>query len=464
MGENSIDGNHAATLLNINAFEKEFVGYFKTKLGKYEKMAQNATVGKKTELGGDVAVGFSSTTAVAAAAVTAVVALPVAAAVTMGAAGPVAVLGTVVVGKHVIKIIRERKCKATIDATEEFAKSTLGYYVEQAGKELSRIFEYQLSILKDAEPAEIMARSAVDLMLNLKDGDSFDSNTLLRKVLDQDSSKAVVQKQELETKCDILSNKKWRTPSVFWKPGLRKVVSSFDDGRREKIYKFDYLEKDGSKPQKYGFRGEFLLLHDSGGNGENGDPEPLHFISSNIEKTYNIITRQGNTRTDYQPYHCLMRRTEDLKWFSKAIKTQLSFARFAAEMYNYPATRCVKPVYRPVNQSPVDEFLDLSNANLSDSDFTAANFMGYNLQACNLDKSFSLFGNFQGAVLNKATFTQARLLHCNLDGVNARQCTWNEAEIHDCVVNDADFGDPEDTMAMGSWMGTDLSTAGFTGF
>ena len=76
----------------------------------------------------------SSTAAVATAVVTAVVAVPVAAAATMGAAGPAAVLGAVVVGKYVIKIIWKRKCKATIDATEEFAKSTLGYYAEQAGR------------------------------------------------------------------------------------------------------------------------------------------------------------------------------------------------------------------------------------------------------------------------------------------------------------------------------------------
>lgn len=208
MGETTIDGQHAATLLNINAFENELVDYFKKKLGKYEKMAQNPTVGKKTELGGDVAVRFSSTAAVAAAVVTAVVALPVAAAVTMGAAGPVAVLGKVVVGKYVIKIIRKRKCKATIDATEEFAKSTLGYYVEQTGKELSRIFEYQLSMLSDVNQAKIMAKSTVELMLSLKDGEPFDSNTLLQNVL---NSKGDVKKEELKTKCGIPSNKKWYT-------------------------------------------------------------------------------------------------------------------------------------------------------------------------------------------------------------------------------------------------------------
>ena len=261
----------------------------------------------------------------------------------MGAAGPVAVLGAVVIGKHVVKIIRKRKCKATIDASEKFAKSTLGYYVEQAGKELSRIFEYQLSMLSDVNHAKMMAKSAVELMLNLKDGEPFDSNTLLQNVLD---SKGDVKKEELKTKCDIPSNKKWYTPSVFRKPGLREVVSSFDESQRKKIYKFNYLEKDGSKPQKYGYRGELLLLRNSGGNGENGDPESFQFTSSDIEKTYNIIRRQENTQEDYQPYHCLMRRTEDLKWFSKGIKTQPSFSRFAADMYT---ARSVKHVYRPMN-------------------------------------------------------------------------------------------------------------------
>ena len=134
----------------------------------------------------------------------------------------------------------------------------------------------------------------------------------------------------MKTKCGIPSNKKWYTPSVFRKPGLREVVSSFDKSQRKKIYKFNYLEKDGSKPQKYGYRGELLLLRNSGDNGENGDPKSFHFTSSDIEKTYNIIRRQENTQEAYQPYHCLMPRTEDLKWFSKGIKTQPSFSQFAA--------------------------------------------------------------------------------------------------------------------------------------
>ena len=128
------------TLEIINAFEEELVDYFETKLGEYE-MAKHTTDGRKTLLGGDVAVGFSCVAAV----VTAGVALPIAAAVTMGTAGPLAVLGTVVVGKHVIRLLRRKECKATVTATKRFAKSTMAYFVEQAGKELSRIFDYQCS-------------------------------------------------------------------------------------------------------------------------------------------------------------------------------------------------------------------------------------------------------------------------------------------------------------------------------
>ena len=449
----AIDGNHAVTLENINAFEKELVKYFKEKLGKYQRMAQNATVGKKTARAGDVAVGFSSTAAIAAAVVTAVVALPVAAAATMGAAGPVAVLGTVVIGQHVIKIIRQRRCKLTIDATKDFAISTLGYIVEQAGKELSRIYEYQLSMLEDAEAAKIMARSAVDLMLNLKDGiESFDSNTLLRRVLDCQGSKKV-DKKKLETK---YGNREWRTPDVFWKPGLRKIDDRFNDERREETYKFNYKKKPhGSEPQKYGFRGEFLLL-DTKSSISGFDHDRVHFIGSGVDKTYNTDCDETDMQIEYQPYHCLVLQKGDLKCFSKDINTQPSFAHFTAKMHGCPAAH-VKPVYRP--KSPVNEILDLTNANLSESDFTAANFMGYTLEECNLEKCVSLFGIFKGAVFNGAKFTQARLIHCNLDSVKASQCTWTQATIHDCQVEDADFSNHRVTVDSGSWEGTDLSKA-----
>ena len=97
---------------------------------------------------------------------------------------------------------------------------------------------------------------------------------------------------------------------------------------------------------------------------------------------------------------------EDLKRFSKETETQPSFVRFAAELYNYPATQHVKPVYRTnmLNNFLLNKSLDLSNADLSESDFTAANFRDYTLQACNLVKCVSLFTNFeeeQGSVVRK---------------------------------------------------------------
>lgn len=261
MGETATNGNYAADI--GSAFQKKFVEYFKEKLEDNEKVTQNPTVGRNTALAFEVAVVFSSVVAIAIVVATAVVkVLPVAAAVPFGLVGPLVMLVRFVhfvVGRH--KSNRKRKCKIIIDAI-----------VEKTGKELSRIYKYQLSMLKDTKAAEIMARSAVNLMINLKEDVSFDCSTLLRKMRDPEGSKGVIEKQELETKPGVTSGtKKWHTPSVFWKPESRKVVLSYDDQRDVKINK------------KYGFRGEFDGEDDGAANTENG--ENLRLMTATAKST-----------------------------------------------------------------------------------------------------------------------------------------------------------------------------------
>ena len=223
---------------NIYAFEKKLVEYSKQKLEKYKRMVDNPTVGKKTEKACNVATGFSCVTTIAAGIATGVVGvLPVAAAVPLAIAGSAAVLVVNVVGKHVIKNIRKRKSEIIIQAKEK-AKSDSGDIMEQTGKELSRIYKEQLSMLSQQLS-----------MLNLEDSDLFDRNTLLTKVLVQEGSKGVVKKQELETKPGVTSDrKKWHTPSVFWKPEI---------------------ERDLKINKKYGFRAKFLSQDDGGKNTSN---------------------------------------------------------------------------------------------------------------------------------------------------------------------------------------------------
>ena len=103
----------------------------------------------------------------------------------------------------------------------------------KGSEELSRIFKYKLFRVKDERQVKVVVRYAVNLTFDLQEGDKFDRNTLLRKVLAGKKEKT----KELVTRD---GKKKWRVPDVFRKPGLRKatLITTHENSKR---IKFEYF-------------------------------------------------------------------------------------------------------------------------------------------------------------------------------------------------------------------------------
>ncbi len=125
-----------------------------------------------------------------------------------------------------LKVVDKHRKQANVKEIENVVETAtdktklspiLNGIVKDVAKELSCIYESQLFELQSDDEVEILAECAVDLMLDLEKNDTFDRDTLLRKVLKDGHMK----KKGLLT---INEDVKWSAPDVFRKPGLRRMI------------------------------------------------------------------------------------------------------------------------------------------------------------------------------------------------------------------------------------------------
>ena len=338
--------------------------------------------------------------------------------------------------KEIKSIVETDKDKATMSC---FLKCI----VKDVAKELSRIFEYQIFELQSDEQVEILAECAVDLMLDLKEKkkDTFDRDTLLRKVL-QDGN---IKKKDLLTSNN---NLKWSAPDVFRKPGLRRIVF----GKNGIEFKYYVKPKSASDPSLYGYRGQFveLKMYDGRNNCVTSTDETpkdseiickecscnlenytsgRYFCESNIDTEYTEPER--DKPSVYHPLHILVQCPKVLVSFKQE---KVSLSSFLKNKSRLPEHHFVRPVYRSHSPGNVP---DLQKADLSATDFSHANFTKANLMESNFTGCVMLFAELEEAKMSGSKFCDTFISHSNLKKVAAIQCEWTMTSLLNSRVEDA---------------------------
>ena len=361
--------------------------------------------------------------------------------------------------------------------------------IKEATKELSRIFEDQLFRLERVDVTKV-ALCAVNLMFKqLKVGDKFNRNTLLRNVL----FGRIGRPQALKTK---RNNKKWKVPDVFQKPGLRKeipiklpvetltgtVKTLTDTGR------FQYLKRPHNTydpdcdPDTYGYRGQIFELvpgksekpsgqfaEENGcgqqsvlrnrhecttcRSGEDTINDVTYFMESSIDERY---TENCLESSRYQPYHCVLRCPCILETFSQDNSSHLSLQNYVREIYGIHEKSLVKPVFR--SHSP-RKICSLRNTILTGSDFSRVHLNECILEGCDFTGCTIMFGQFKAANLNGTRFIKSHLSYCNLAKANARSCEWTATRVYYCCVNDTYLRGCSNYLGGNDWEGTALENA-----
>ncbi len=339
-----------------------------------------------------------------------------------------ATLAVKIVDKH-FKQANVKEVENVVETAIDKAKmsSVLNCIVKDVAKELSRIFESQLFELQSDKQVELLAECAVDLMLDLKEKkkDTFDRDTLLRKVLKDGDMK----------KKDLLTRNKdvnWSSPDVFRKPGLRRMIF----GKNGAEFKYFVKPKNACDPSKYGYRGEFLELkvwdetHEDReifckecfSNYENRT-SGRYFGESNIDSEY---TEPEYKLSAYRPLHILVQCSMVLSSFKQIREEKLSLAKFLKNKSLLPENHCVRPVYRQHSPGNVP---DLQKSDLTTSDFSHSNFTKSILEDCNFTKCVMLFVELAGAKMSRSKFCDTLISHSNLEKVVADQCEWTKTSL-----------------------------------
>ena len=382
------------------------------------------------------------------------------------------VAGASVVAKKVGERLKQEKVESVLTKAEEAdVSSYLNLIILDVAKELSRIFEFQLFELRDDKEIEDLAKCAVELMLNLKKKDTFDRNTLIRKVL-QDGK---IKKQKIHTRKGI----EWSAPDVFRKPGLRKETWGKNGAQFKYFVKESKNKNDARDTITYGYRGQFLEMknYDQQKEDENVREEarerdeickecfcncndktgtsPVFFVESNIDSEY-TVTQDEACR--YDALHILIQCPEILVSFSQQT-AKLSLAEFLKEKLRLSQDLRVHPVYRPHSPAKVS---NLEKLDLTGSDFSHSDFSGACLKSCNFTKCVMLFAELDRANMCGSKFCETFIGHSKLRGVKADCCEWTNMSLLHSRVNGACLDSVVPSIGGNDFTGTNISDA-YTG-
>ena len=456
-------------------FEKEVVNKFLEKLGINKEKLKNPNIGATAKVISELGTVSSIFLGLGVGATLAL---------SIGCFGIGSIVGATIAGltftvTKVDKKMKKSEAKMLNEKVEVFLHSHLKCTIMDVARELSRMFEYQILTLGDGKQIDILAESAVDLMLDLKKGDKIDRNTLLMKVLQDGKVK----------KKDLLSSKgdKWSAPDVFRKPGLQRMTMTKKDA------KFVYLVKpnDFCDTTKYGYRGQFLEYKCSGENDENDilkvqrypkipakkedyapdDPWKglckecfcndeicaggQYFVESKIDSEY---TESQNELLTYNPMHILVQCPRILASFlnNKLQEEKLSFAGFLKNKFGLPKDHIVHPVYR---QHSPGKIPDLQKSDLTGSDFSHSNFRSSCLKQCEFSKCTMLFADLTQAKISGSNFRDTYISHSNLEKVEADHCEWTKTSLLYSRVDGAHLDSVEPSIGGNILDGTNICDA-----
>ncbi len=362
-----------------------------------------------------------------------------------------AVGATIFTVSKVDKKMKKSKARELDKQMKIYYHSHVKCIIMDVAKELSRMFEYQVLELKDGAEIDTLAECAVDLMLDLKEHDTFDRNTLIKKIL-QDGK---MKKKALLTRN---SDDEWSAPDVFRKPGLQRTI--LGTVRAEFIYQ---VKPNGAcDTRKYGYRGQFLELKNYGRKNEEDEKIPemryrknpatdetstredpceklcnecsfnyenctsgKYFSESDIDAQYKKTREE---RFTYHPIHILVQCSKVLRTFigNPLEEEKPSLANFLKKKLSLPENHLVHPVYRQHSPGKVP---DLENSDLTGSDFSHSDFTNSSLKECNFSKCVMLFLDLKGANISGSKFCDTFISHSDLQNVEGGHCEWTKMAL-----------------------------------
>ena len=307
---------------------------------------------------------------------------------------------------------------------KSIAKDIMDALAFEVGKELSRMYEYQIVMLKEFVAIKLLAAHAADCVLEhvIQRQILIDRNSSLRGVVqakpprpDHGITRFSVIVGEKETKWDLFD--------VFKKPGIRREVGLYNQtGSLADIYysfgwKFFSCRQD-CDPHIFGYRGQLLEW----------DFANKVFKVHSSEKVYNEERMYSvqDLHQQYLPFHRLVSNEfmENYVQYSASVShKELSFESFMKQEYGCGGSGQEFFVYRPLNLLPLNLVWD--NAILENMDLTRFCIDQFSCKrlrrSCLVHSEFMDMGG-SGVTVEECDLSYSTLKGISVEAVPARRC------------------------------------------
>lgn len=308
---------------------------------------------------------------------------------------------------------------------KSIAKDIMDSLAFEVGKELSRMYEYQIVLLKEFVAIKLLAAHAADCILEhvIQRQILIDRNSALRGVVqakparpDHGITRFSVIIGEKETKWDLFD--------VFKKPGIRREVGLYEPHLAtlsDLYYSFGwkfFACRSDCDPHIFGYRGQLLEW----------DFANKVFKVHSSEKVYNDERMYcvQDPHQQYLPFHRLVSNEfmqNYLQYTVSGSVKDLSFEAFMKQEYGCGGSGQEFFVYRPLNLLPLS--LAWDNAILENMDlsrFCTDQFCCKKLRrSCLVHSEFSDMGG-SGTAVEECDLSYSSFTGISVEAVPARRC------------------------------------------
>lgn len=340
---------------------------------------------------------------------------------------------------HGISHVRSEK-KYDINLISSLARDIVSCVATEAANELSRIYEYQISLMYDELSIKIIAEHAVDCVIEYIQSHYLDRNSAIRSVIqvyppNEDGQPKLI--------AGVLGNKeiKWDLYELFKKPGLRKeLLLVSDEVMNESVIDFQpwqYYRTGSSEPFVYGYRGQMITW-------DFIDKEYKLDEKENESYKEEVLEQPEDYHRLYMPYKRLFGTQVMQRYCNQTSGNQLGLVEFlkTSPLDGPPERDEILPVYRPLSSKSAT--FDFRKANLNNSDLTRVKLSKADLKSTSVRNSKLLMADLDNAKLDALNMAGSDVSYSNLNSTEGSPDDLKAVRARHVLLNES-FSYPSDT-------------------
>lgn len=343
-----------------------------------------------------------------------------------------------------IRHVRAENKSRDVTLMASLARDVVTCIATEAANELTRIYEYQITLMFDDMSIRILADHATECVLEYIQGHYIDRNSAIRSVVqvyppNPDGIPKLIS--------GVIGTKelKWDLFEIYKQPGLRKELLLVSDecigesGIDYQPWQY-FFSPDDTSPFLYGYRGQ-MIEWDFIESGYKLD------MKENSKFGEEIAYQVEDYHRLYMPYKRLVGAQVMERFTSQENtdgKKSLTDMIRVDPLEGPPEREEITAVYRPIatQAAPIKYGGDGHMINLDNIDMTRAQLADTDLSNTTVQNSKLLMANLDKTKLGRANLAGSDLSYCNMESSDISPDTLKHVTVKHVMLNGS-FSSPE---------------------